>query len=470
MWPTIPFFLFGMLFFGPLLFLFMPARRAVVALVLFGTLFLPNYGYGVPLLRTFDKGTSTVFAMFLGLLIFDVTKLLNYRFHWIDIPMMVWCACPLASSISNDLGVYDGLAEAVSNGTTWGLPYAIGRICIKNREGVRDLVVGMVIAGLVYVPFCVWEIQGGPFFHARLYGFYPHNYFEQLKRGGWRPSVFFMHGLWLCGFMAYSAICAVCLWRSKSVPRICGIRIHWVVVAIAGTLLKSSSNGAIAIFGIASAVIFSGRYRRLACAVLIVIPIVYTSLRVTGLWSGENLVDFYGGKTGNAGYSLNVRLELENRIIERAMLRPAFGWGGYGRAFQPIVTDDARGTWTEAIWTKAIGERGLVGLWSWMLSGLLPAWLALRFVERRRYMTFEDGAVLALILLPPVQTIYGLAVLDFSPINPFCSGALAGFVAVYQPSLSDINAEALEESIGYDEIGDDEMVGDEATAESVEHA
>jgi len=63
-----------------------------------------------------------------------------------------------------------------------------------------------------------------------------------------------------------------------------------------------------------------------------------------------------------------------------------------------------------------------------------------------------------------------LAVLDFSPINPFCSGALAGFVAVYQPSLSDINAEALEESIGYDEIGDDEMVGDEATAESVEHA
>ena len=80
-----------------------------------------------------------------------------------------------------------------------------------------------------------------------------------------------------------------------------------------------------------------------------------------------------------------------------------------------------------------------------------------------------------MILLPPVQTIYGLMVLDFSPVNPFCSGALAGFVAVYQPSLSDIKAEALEASIGYDEMGVDEMGGDEmggdaATAESVEHA
>ncbi|MEI7460817.1 MAG: hypothetical protein WCK15_15515 [Pirellula sp.] len=470
MYPTAPLALFGLLFFGPLLFLLMPPRRAAIAVVLLGTLFLPNNGYAVQVLRSFDKGTSTALAMFLGLLLFDGAKLVSYRPHWIDIPMLLWCFCPVASSISNDLGFYDGLADSMVNVTKFGLPYTIGRVYIKSREGVRDLVVGMVTAGLVYVPFCLLEIFKGPFFHHNLYGFYPHNYWEQLKPGGWRPSVFFMHGLWLCGFMAYSAICAVCLWRGRSVARICGIKIHWVVVAIVGTLLKSNSNGAVAIFGIASAVLVSGRYRRLACAVLILIPIVYTSLRITGLWSGGNIVDFYGGKTGNAGYSLNVRLDLENRIVARAMQRPVFGWGGYGRAFLPIVTDDARGTWTEAIWTKAIGERGLVGLWSWMLSGLLPAWLALRFVERRRYLAFEDGAVLALILLPPVQTIYGLMVLDFSPVNPFCSGALAGFVAAYQPSLSTLEAEALEADIGYDEMGEDEMVGDAATAESVEHA
>jgi pentapeptide MXKDX repeat protein len=119
-----------------------------------------------------------------------------------------------------------------------------------------------------------------------------------------------------------------------------------------------------------------------------------------------------------------------------------------------------------------------------MLTGLLPAWLALRFVDRRRFITFEDGALLALIVLPPIQTVYGLMVLDFSPVNPFCSGALAGFVAVYQPSLSDIKAEALEadlmgddemgddemgdDEIGHDEMGDDEMGDDASTAESVE--
>lgn len=448
----LPIALFGILFLGPLLFLLMPPRRAVIAVWLLGTLFLPNWGFAIPLLRSFDKGTATVFAMVLGTLLFDGGRIVRYRPHLVDLPMLVWCICPLASSISNDLGVYDGLAESVSSFNIWGLPFAIGRIYIYDREGARDLVLGIVIAGLVYVPFCLLEMVKGPFFHSKLYGFYPHNYWEQLKPGGWRPSVFFIHGLWLCGFLAYSSICAVCLWRSKSVTRIWGIRIHWVVLAIVGILLKCHSNGAIAIFGIASAVLFSGRYRRLACILLIVIPIAYTSLRASGLWSGESLVDFYGGKKDNAGQSLNTRLKLEDRINAHAMERPILGWGGFGRAMA-IQTDDARGTWTEAIWTKALGERGLVGLWAWMLSGLLPAWLALKFVERRRYLSFEDGAVLALILLPVVQTIYGLVVLDLSPVNPFCSGALAGFVAVYQPSLATIRANELEEFL----VDDDEM-------------
>jgi hypothetical protein len=465
MYVTVPVALFGMLFLGPLLFWLMPPRRAAIAVVLLGTLFLPNAAYSVPLLRSFDKGTATVLALVLGTLLFDGWRLINYRPHIVDLPMLVWCICPLASSISNDLGVYDGLAESMNNVNIYGLPYAIARLYIKDREGVHDLILGIVIAGLVYVPFCLLEMVKGPFFHARLYGFYPHNFWEQLKPRGWRPSVFFIHGLWLCGFMAYSAICTVCLWRSKSVARIRGIKMLWVVAAIVGMVLNCNSSGAIAIFGLASAVIFSGRYRRFACLLLVLLPMVYTTLRASGLWSGENLVALYGGKEEHEGRSLNTRLELEDRILGHALEQPLFGWGGYGRAVN-IKTEDTRGTWTEALWTKAVGERGLVGLWAWMLSGLLPAWLALQFVDRRRRFSFEDGAVLALILLPVVQTIYGLVVLDFSPVNPFCSGALAGFVAAYNPSLATLRRNALEEeSIAYDEFS-----GDAMTAESMEHA
>jgi hypothetical protein len=119
-----------------------------------------------------------------------------------------------------------------------------------------------------------------------------------------------------------------------------------------------------------------------------------------------------------------------------------------------------------------------------MLSGLLPAWLALRFVDCRRFLWLEDGTTFALILLVPLQMIYGLVVLDFSPYNPLCIGALASFALAnflasddtndydvvemsYSPDDSDV---WIRDPVPGGEIGDDEMGGDAATAGSVERA
>jgi hypothetical protein len=480
MWVTVPIALFGMLFFGPLLFIFMPPRRAVIALVLLGTMYLPNAGYQIPILRVFDKGSSTLFAVVLGVIIFDMGRLTRYRFHWVDIPMLLWCMSPFASSISNDLGPYDGLAEVMSSIISWGLPYAVGRLYITDRNGVRDLVFGFIFAGLVYLPLCLWEMKGGPFFHQKVYGFYPHNWFQQLKETGWRPSVFFMHGLWLCGFMAYAALCALCVSRTKSTSR---KWIFWGAIALLGMVLKTGSNGAIAILAVAMMVIFAGKYRRWAYWVLILIPIAYTTTRIFG-WDGQNIVEFYGGKKTGAGQSMETRRVLEDAIVRRALERPLFGWGGYGRSIEVETGRFGETAWTEAIWTKAIGERGLVGLWAWMLSGLLPAWLALRFVDCRRFLWLEDGTTFALILLVPLQMIYGLVVLDFSPYNPLCIGALASFALAnflasddtndydvvemsYSPDDSDV---WIRDPVPGGEIGDDEMGGDAATAGSVERA
>ncbi len=225
MYLTVPLALFGILFAGPLLFALMPARRAAILTMLLGTMFLPNAAYQVPILRSFDKGTATVLATLLGILLFDSGRLMRYRFHWVDIPMVVWCLCPLASSLSNGLGFYDGLAEIMQQLNLFGLPYFIGRLYITDREGAAELARWLLIGGLTYVPFCLWEMKGGPFFHSKVYGFYPHNWWEQLKPGGWRPSVFFIHGLWLGGFMAYASICGVCLWRSKVKIRVWGLHL-----------------------------------------------------------------------------------------------------------------------------------------------------------------------------------------------------------------------------------------------------
>ncbi len=435
MFITVPIAIFGYMLVGPLLFTMLPARRAVIASMIIGTMFLPNASYQVPVLRAFGKSEATVFATLLGVIIFDGSRLSKYRFHWIDIPMVIWCLCPFVSSVTNGLGVYDGLAEIVPNVTLYGLPYLIARLYVWDREGARELAIGMMIGGLVYVPFCLLEMRAGPFFHSKVYGYYPHNWWEQLKAGGWRPSVFFIHGLWLGGFMAYASICALSLWWSKSAIRLWGWPISWFGLLVIVTMLNCKSNGAIAIFVLGAGVVIAARYRKLACALLIMLPLAYTSARVSGLWSGESLVSFYGGKDDQAGGSLNTRRFLEDAIITRAMEQPVFGWGGYGRSLE-VMTERGKNAWTEAIWTKAIGERGLIGLWAWMLSGLLPAWIALRHVGREKAIRPADGAIIALIVLVPMHTIYGLVVLDLSPLNPFFSGAAAGLALVYLPLRS----------------------------------
>ncbi len=41
--------------------------------------------------------------------------------------MAVWCACPIASSLTNGLGLYDGLSASFGRFVMWGLPYLLGR-------------------------------------------------------------------------------------------------------------------------------------------------------------------------------------------------------------------------------------------------------------------------------------------------------------------------------------------------------
>src|SRR4051812_36821234 len=99
MFVTVHIALFGYLLVGPMLFAIMPARRAVIVTMLLGTMFLPNAAYAVPVLRDYGKGTATVYSALLGILLFDGARLMRYRFSWVDIPMVIWCICPMFSSL-----------------------------------------------------------------------------------------------------------------------------------------------------------------------------------------------------------------------------------------------------------------------------------------------------------------------------------------------------------------------------------
>ena len=83
---------------------------------------------------------------------------------------MIWCLCPIASSLSNELGLYDGLSMSLVQIVRWGLPYSIGRLYFGDQEGLRELTIGIVIGGLLCVLPCIYEFRMSPRLQVQVYG------------------------------------------------------------------------------------------------------------------------------------------------------------------------------------------------------------------------------------------------------------------------------------------------------------
>ena len=112
-WPLLTLVLFSLL----------RPRRAVVASMILGWLFLPvasvKFSAGLP---EYNKIAATCLGTFLGILIFDLRRLLSFRPRLADLPMALWCLSPFASSVTNDLGIYDGATAVYFQTVEWGLP------------------------------------------------------------------------------------------------------------------------------------------------------------------------------------------------------------------------------------------------------------------------------------------------------------------------------------------------------------
>jgi hypothetical protein len=94
----------------------------------------------------------------------------------IDFGMIAMILAASLTSINNDLGPYDGLFFAASTFIGWGTAYILGRAFFGDRDGLRALVVAVFVGGLVYIPFCLWEIRMSPHLHEWVYGFQQHSW------------------------------------------------------------------------------------------------------------------------------------------------------------------------------------------------------------------------------------------------------------------------------------------------------
>lgn len=405
------------------IYVLLPPRHAVVASYLAGWLFLPIAVYPLPGLPDYTKVSATTVAIFLAMAVFDMGRIVSFRFRWFDLPIAVYCLTPMATSLSNGLGWYDGMSGSVERVIMWGLPYLVGRLYFRNLSELRELAVGLFIGGLIYLPLCLWEIRMSPQLHYWVYGYHQHDWLATMRLGGWRPTVFMQHGLAVGTWMTITALIGLWLWMSGSVRRLWGLPIGWLALATLATAVLCKSSLALILLaaGLLLLLLVRWRPRKWVMVALVAAAPLYMTLRVTEVWSGpQAAMQVKDLLSGDRARSLRHRLYSEGPFINRAKHRPVFGWGGYGR-FMPERSDyeywddDLGAAIPDAMWTGTFGVNGFVGLASWTTLMLLPA---LRFSRRVDPKRWTDPRIAPAFGIAMVIGLYMLDCLMNAMINP----------------------------------------------------
>lgn len=414
------------------MFVLMRPRRAVLVSFLFAWLFLPIASYDLPLIPDYNKMTATCISVTIAVLVFDLQRLLQFRPKWFDLPTAILCMTPIMSSLTNGLGIYDGLSVSLDFVFKWGIPYFIGRIYFSDPKGLRELAIGIFIGGLIYLPLCLYEIRMSPQLHRIVYGYHQHVFGQSARGGGfWRPTVFMKHGLMVGTWMTTAALIGVWLWQTAGWRRVQGISIQVFVLPLMATAVLVRSTGATILLVLGLGVLMFTKWFRTRWIVfgLQGALVLYLFVRVTGIWDGASLVDLAEYTVGpSRAASLETRIDSDRILSARAWERPLFGWGHWGRN---RAVDGATGgrAITDSLWVVIFGSHGLVGLLSMFLIIMLPPILFTRRFPVSLWIHPMTSPALVLSLVLVLWMIDNTLNAMINPIFLVIAGGLNGLYA-----------------------------------------
>lgn len=407
------------------------ARQALVVSFITAWLFLPEAKFPLPGLPDYTKMTATCYGVLLATIVFDAKRFTSFQPGWLDLPMLVWCICPFASSMSNDLGWYDGVTAVIAQTAVWGVPYYLGRVYLNDLDGLRKLAIGIFTGGLIYIPFCLLEIRISPQLHRIIYGFHAREDFSQtIRYGGFRPTVFMEHGLMVGAWMIAAALIGVWLWKAGAIRQLWDIPVKWLVAALLVTSVLVKSTGALILLGIGIVILFVAKWFRTAFTLLLLTGAIslYLYLAVTGTFVADQIASSMSGVLPQDRVaSLEFRFNNEELLSEKARERIIFGWGGWGRnrVFDEWGEDISV---TDSLWIIAFGSYGTVGVISFTASLLLPVLVFLQRYPASLWLNRRVAPAAALAVLLALYTLDCFLNAMINPIYTLACGGIAGLV------------------------------------------
>ncbi|MGK7889273.1 MAG: O-antigen ligase family protein [Leptolyngbyaceae cyanobacterium] len=433
----VPLMLYGLLPATLLFFRWLKPQRAALLSCLIAFLFLPQTMVTLPIIPNYDRATGTIYSIGLGILLFDIDRLKRLKLGWIDIPVFVWCLCPLASSISNDLGVYNGVLATLGEIMKWGGPYLVGRLYFSSLEGLKQLAIGIFVGGLIYVPLCLYEIRMSPILHLQVYGFFGGPFGQAIRYGGYRPMVFLKHGLQVGLWMMAASLVGIWLWKSKTIQHVLGIPIKWLVGLQCAVFILVKSTGAVILLAFGALILFVSNWTRMSIIVwfiVLAIPL-YLYSSASGDLQTDQVVEFIADINPERAQSFAFRLDQEHVLAEMARERPILGWGGWDRFSIYGGWHNEKISVTDSLWIIAYGNRGAVGLSSLFLFLLMPVLVLLTTYPPATWSDKRVAPVAALSILILMYTLDSVLNQMYIPIFIIVSGGITGLAMSRVPKV-----------------------------------
>ncbi|MFP7569496.1 O-antigen ligase family protein [Marivita sp. S2033] len=422
------------------LFLKLPPGRAVIAALLVGYLFLPEppAGFDFPLIPPLQKHTIPALSAFvMWFLLYGHEGNFLPRSPVVNLLLFVFIASPIATTLLNSEAIHWGVfhIQAMVPKDALGLviqqvllviPFLLARRFLWRAEDQRDLMYAFMIGGLLYSLPMLLEIRLSPQLNLWVYGYYQHDFIQTIRFGGFRPTVFLYHGIWVAFFMLMAVLSAFALWKTKQ--RRANWKLLFIALYLTGVLVLAKSLGAwlFAAVLIPSVVLLNARWQMRLAVLIVSFAIAYPALKGINVLPQDRILYAVEKIDPDRAASLAFRFGNENQLLERAHEKPLFGWGNYNRN---QIIDSASGeveTVTDGRWVLLIGQFGWLGFLAEFGLLVLPVFFVWR---ETRYRTPDGYSA----LIVPLSLILAVNVFDMlpnatlTPLTWMMAGASTGY-------------------------------------------
>ncbi|HEV2593861.1 MAG TPA: hypothetical protein VGU01_01515 [Sphingomicrobium sp.] len=361
----------------------LPIEKAAVWSLLGGYMLLPSDLFiDLPLLHPMDKMAISALATLLLCWMKGGQERVVRRSILIYILGFGFVIAPILTSLGNSYelqeagksvhGFYpmDGVKFAGRN-LLMLIPFHIGRRYLSSEAARILLLKAVPSAMVIYSLPMLFELRMSPQLHRQVYGYFPSSFVQQMRDGGFRPVVFFSHGLELAFFTSLAVLCAFVVTRSRlrllrTDPRI-------IAAYLSGLLVLCKSLGPLSYSLVFAPIIAFTKPRlwtKLGCAVSLIVC-AYPFLRSHSLAPTNLISDVAMKVSAERDASLKVRLENEDMLLAKAEQKPWFGWGAWSRnrVFDKWTGKDI--SLTDGTWIIYFGMYGWLGYLSFF--GLLAS-------------------------------------------------------------------------------------------------